>query len=186
MSDEQEQPQTSEPISEEAEFEPQDSEEPSYQEVIDDLKRQCAELEDLHKRSLADYQNLVRRTRQEHEQMRQQSTESVINSLLPVLDNCHYALQTLRASDPDQMDRDQLLNSFQMMFDGLLKTLESHGLRFLRPQRGDDFDPDVHQATARSSDPELEPGKIVELLSPGYCLHDKVLKPAQVTVTGEG
>jgi molecular chaperone GrpE len=143
---------------------------------VDELEKKCAQLEDQLKRSLADYQNLLRRTQQEREQMRLYAVEPAIQVLIPTLDNFYYALKSFN----NPIEADQLKSSVRMIWDGLLRSLEQIGFKYLDPA-GEMFDPVQHEAVTQA--PSEQPvGTIVEVFRPGYALRDRVLKPAQVAV----
>lgn len=140
------------------------------------LEQKCAQLEDQLRRSMADYQNLLRRTQQEREQMRLYAAEPALLALIPTLDNFYYALKSFSV----MAETEQIINSVKMIWNGLLASLEGIGFKCIDPV-GQTFDPTSHEAVTQlpSDAPE---GTIVEVFRPGYALRDKVLKPAQVAV----
>jgi molecular chaperone GrpE len=141
-----------------------------------ELEQKCAQLEDQLRRSVADYQNLLRRTQQEREQMRLYAAEPAVQALIPALDNFHYALKSFTNTTQSE----QMLSSIKMIWNGLLSSLEQIGLKHIDPN-GQIFDPLSHEVITQvpSDAPE---GTIVEVFRPGYALRDRVLKPAQVAV----
>ncbi|MDX1917706.1 MAG: nucleotide exchange factor GrpE [Candidatus Caenarcaniphilales bacterium] len=148
---------------------------------IDDLsalQEKCNSLEDQLKRSLADYQNLLRRSQNDREQMRLYGSESTLTLLIPTLDNFYYALKSFQSADPDS---ENLINSFRMIWTCLLKSLEEIGFKYLEPQTGEPFNPQFHDAVNKLES-DLPEGAIAEIYRPGYALHDRVLKPVQVAV----
>lgn len=143
----------------------------------EELEKKCFQLEDQLKRSIADYQNLLRRTQQEREQMRLYAAEPVILALIPALDNFYYALKSFNNQSPEG---EQFLSSLKMMWNNLASSLEQIGCKLLDPI-GQNYDPIFHEAVGKlaSNSPE---GTILEVFRPGYVLRDRVLKPAQVVV----
>ena len=77
----------------------------------------------------------------------------------------------------------QLAGGVRIVHDDLVKALAGHGVQRIQPRRGDEFDPNRHQAMLREPAEDLEPNRIVYVLQPGYLMGDLVLRPAKVAVT---
>lgn len=152
---------------------------------VQELENRCFELEDKVKqlddqlkRSIADYQNLLRRSQQEREQMRLYAAEPAIQTLIPALDNFYYALKSLNETSSSE----QLLSSLRMIWGNLLSSLERIGFKLIEGVE-QSFDPMSHEAVTQIPNAEQAEGTILEVFRPGYSLNGKVLKPAQVAVS---
>lgn len=126
------------------------------------------ELEDRLKRTLADYQNLERRIEEERKLLSRLSSVLLVEKFLPVLDNIENAQKHLN----DQ--------GLELVIRQFKEVLASEGIEEIEAE-GKDFDPKYHEAI------ETEPGeidnKITKVLTKGYKIEDKVIKPARVVVT---
>jgi len=154
------------------------SDEPSSNTKLSELEQRCLDLEEQLKRSLADYQNLQRRTQQERELIKIYGTEATLRALLPSFDNFFYAWH----SRNNQQEPLKFIDSLKALWDDTLKSLESIGLTYITPSPGDDFDPNQHEAVAKIPSQDWTEGSIVEVLSPGYMLKDRLLKASQVAI----
>ncbi len=143
---------------------------------ITELEEKNQQLDDQLKRSMADYQNLLRRTQQEREQMRLYAAEPAMLALVPALDNFHYAMKSFS----DASDSNQVFNSMKMIWGNLISTLDSIGFKLI-DKTNIAFDGMSHEAITQI--PAEEEGLVLEIFRPGYSLHGKVLKPAQVGVS---
>ncbi len=142
--------------------------------LLAEWSTRCSQLEDQYKRSLADYQNLLRRSQQDKEQLSLFAAERTVLAILPAIDNFHYALRSLAASEERK--------ALETVLDGLLRSLETVGVSLLSPLVGTSFDPTSQEAIATVPSPE-EAGKVLEVYSPGYSLNGRVLKPVRLCVS---
>ena len=138
---------------------------------------QLAELTDKWLRARAELENVRRAARQDVEAARRFGAAPAITSLLAVLDNFQRALAAPPAAVP--ADFLQGLHFIEQQF---MAVLEEHGVSRVTPEPGQALDPRVHHAVQEEDAPELPPGAIVRVLLPGYRLHDRLLRPAQVVV----
>lgn len=130
------------------------------------LKSQIEDLENSHKRILADYQNQERRHKEQESQIIRMASSSLIEKILLDLDSLQMAQNHLKDK------------GLQMVLDKFASTLSQEGLTPIKTE-GEIFDPltmDCTEVVAGEKD------KVVENVSPGYYLFDKVLRPAKVKV----
>ena len=80
------------------------------------------------------------------------------------------------------MTIEQLIGGVNMIRDELLKALERHDIRLIRPEVGSEFDPNEHQAVMRVETDEQPANTIVAIMQIGYALDETVLRPATVSV----
>jgi molecular chaperone GrpE len=147
----------------------------------------AAELKDRLLRTLAEMENLRKRTEREVTDARLYGVASFARDLLGVADNMRRALDAvspeLRASAEAGVKA--LIDGVELTERELLKALEKNGVRQFSP-RGEKFDPNVHQAMFEVPNPAVPAGSVVEVVAPGYMIGERVLRPAMVGVSKGG
>ncbi len=147
----------------------------------------AAELKDKLLRTLAEMENLRKRTEREVTDARLYSVASFARDMLVVADNMRRALDAvspeMRASAEPGVKA--LIDGVELTERELLKALEKNGIRQFTP-RGEKFDPNFHQAIFEVPDPSVPAGSIVEVVQPGYMIGERVLRPAMVGVSKGG
>ena len=138
---------------------------------------QLRELNDRYLRALADFDNFRKRARQEMEEARRNAAASVIEEVLPVLDNFERALQA--AEESQQLDK--LLEGVRMIRRQMQDILERRGVAPIEAL-GQPFDPNYHEAVARIETADHPEGTVVHEVEKGYKLGDRVLRPTKVAV----
>jgi molecular chaperone GrpE len=128
-------------------------------------------------RERADLENLRKRMARERQDAIRFGGESMVRELLPVVDNLERALRAARAAG----DVQALVQGVDLILKSLLDTLARHGVERVSAQ-GAPFDPSHHEAVAHVESPH-EPNLVIEEHQPGYRLHDRLLRPALVTVS---
>lgn len=123
----------------------------------------------------ADYDNFRRRTRQEKEDFYKYASEQLVVALLPVLDNFDRAL----AAGGESVE--SFKSGVQMIYRQLQDILEADGLTPVQAV-GEQFDPTRHEAVLQAETDEYPDNTVIEEFSRGYCLKDKVIRPAMVKV----
>ncbi len=107
--------------------------------------------------------------------------QKLIDDLLSPLNNLYVAVEAgSKMSDPNVS---AYVKGFQMLTSQIFNTLESHGIKVIEPQIGEIYNPEIHQAQEVVEDPTFQKDRIVKLISRGYKLHDRVLRPAIVIVS---
>lgn len=143
------------------------------------LRAELAELKDRWMRERADLENYKRRATREKQDALRFGSENLLKDLLPVIDNLHRALahaQVGREADP-------ILKGVELVLRGFDEVLERHGVKVV-PARGTPFDPNRHEAISHVES-EHPPNTVIDEHQRGYVLHDRLLRPALVTV-GKG
>jgi molecular chaperone GrpE len=145
------------------------------------LEAELAEHKDRLLRALAEAENTRRRAQREREDAAKYAVSGFAKDLLSAADNLRRALDSL----PESKVRDELTRK---LLDGvaatereLLAVFERHGIRRIDP-KGERFDHNFHQAIYEAERSDEPAGAIVEVLQPGYLLHDRLLRPAMVGV----
>ena len=132
-------------------------------------------------RAQADFQNSRKRLQAESDQRAQYANATLIKSLLPVIDNFERAL----AQDPAKSDPATILRGMQIIHDQWLNMLKQQQVQEISPQPGEAFDPNRHEALMHQPS-DFPEGSVVQMLQKGYALHDRTLRPAQVSVSKPG
>jgi len=143
----------------------------------DALKDKIAELEDTTKRQLAEFENFRRRTEKEKATMFDMGAKSVIEKILPVIDNFERGLASVPADEAE----DGFYNGMNMIYKQLLGELDKIGVKQIEA-KGKEFDPNLHNAVMQVQSDELESGTVAEELQKGYTYHDSVVRHAMVSV----
>jgi len=151
------------------------------------LEREHAEMRDRLLRTLAEMENLRKRTEREVTDSRLYGIASFARDVLGVADNMRRALDAVapevRASAEAGVKA--LVEGVELTERELLKALDKNGVRQFTPQ-GERFDPNVHQAMFEVPDPSVSAGSIVQVVQPGYMIGERVLRPALVGVSKGG
>ena len=151
------------------------------------LVKEAAELKDRHLRTLAEMENLRRRTEREVADARTYGIANFARDILAVADNMDRALQALDAEIREKAEPGvkALLDGVELTERELIKVMEKHGIAKLEPQ-GQKFDPNLHQAMFELPDPSVPAGTVVQVVQPGYTIGERVLRPALVGVSKGG
>jgi len=131
-------------------------------------------------RALAEVENTRRRADRQVQEARAYAIDRFANDLLPIADTLYRAVAAAPRDDLDEGFRN-LLTGVELTERQLIEAFARHGLRRVG-ERGEAFDPNLHQAVAQA--PSDQPaGKIAEVLQPGYVLGDRTLRAAMVLVS---
>jgi molecular chaperone GrpE len=151
------------------------------------LDRELADTKDRLLRTLAEMENLRRRTEREVADARIYGITVFARDILNVADNMHRAMQALdeelRAKADDGMKA--LLDGVELTERELMNVLEKHGVKRIEPL-GQKFDPNRHQAMYEVEDASVPAGSIVQVVQAGYLIGERVLRPALVAVSKGG
>jgi molecular chaperone GrpE len=147
----------------------------------------AAELKDRLLRTLAEMENLRKRTEREVADSRLYGIASFARDMLGVADNMRRALdaispETRQSAEPGVK---ALIDGVELTERELIKALDKNGVRQFSP-RGEKFDPNVHQAMFEVPNPSIPAGSVVEVVQPGYMIGERVLRPALVGVSKGG
>jgi len=147
----------------------------------------AAELKDRLLRTLADMDNMRKRTAREVADAQLRGITSFAQDMLGVADNMRRALDAVspEARHGAQAAVTALIDGIELTERELLKALEKNGVRQFAPQ-GEKFDPNLHQAIFEVPDASVPAGSVVQVVQPGYMIGDRVLRPAMVGVSKGG
>jgi molecular chaperone GrpE len=143
----------------------------------------AADFKDRLLRTLAEMENLRKRTEREVADARVYGVAGFARDVLAVADNMHRALGTIEAELREHADGKMtaLIEGVELTERELMKVLEKHGVKKFSPE-GEKFDPNVHQAMYEVETTDLPPGHVAQVIQAGYMLGDRVLRPALVAV----
>ncbi|MGU3666318.1 nucleotide exchange factor GrpE [Methylobacterium sp. A49B] len=145
------------------------------------------ELKDRMLRTLAEMENLRRRTEREVADARAYAVTNFARDVLNVADNIRRALDSVPADAKATADGalKGLIDGIELTERDLAKTLERHGVKIVEPE-GQKFDPNRHQAMFEVPNPEVPAGTVVQVVQAGYVIGERVLRPALVGVAKGG
>src|SRR2546421_3627483 len=147
----------------------------SVEEQLAEAQAQVGQQRDAMLRALADAENARKRYQAEAANSQKYAIERFAEALLPVIDSLEAALANKDSS------RDALRDGVQLTLRQLTQALEKARVSAIAPVPGERFDPHRHQAMA-AVESDSEPNTVVATMQKGYQLHDRVLRPALVTV----
>jgi molecular chaperone GrpE len=149
-----------------------------------EAQREAADYRDKLLRTLAEMENLRKRTEREIADARAYGITGFARDVLAVADNMHRALETIDPELRESADAKvkSLIEGVELTERELLKTLEKHGVKKFSPE-GQKFDPNVHQAMFEMEHPELPPGHVAQVMQAGYMIGERVLRPAMVGIS---
>ena len=150
-----------------------------------ELEAELAEYKDRLLRALAETENVRRRAQREREDASKYAIAGFAKDLLSAADNLRRALESLPESEAKDERTRSLLAGVAATERELLGVFERYGIKRIDP-RGEAFDHNFHQAIFEAERPDQPSGSVVEVLQPGYVLHDRLLRPAMVGVAKGG
>ena len=143
----------------------------------DALKEKVDELEDRVKRQMAEFDNFRKRSEKEKTAMFETGARSVIEKILPVVDNFERGL----ASVPEEEKDGGFAQGMEMIYKQLLTELDKLEVKPI-PAVGEEFNPDFHNAVMQVESDEYESGVIAQELLKGYTYRDTVVRHSMVAV----
>ncbi|MDE6489895.1 MAG: nucleotide exchange factor GrpE [Muribaculaceae bacterium] len=127
---------------------------------------------------MAEFDNFRKRTLKEKAELIRNGAENAMKGLLPIIDDFERGLDAMK----DSSDADAVKEGMTLIYNKFVKYLNQNGVKVM-DSTGADFDPDHHEAIALVPvDDEALKGKVIDTVSKGYMLNDKVLRHAKVAV----
>jgi len=143
----------------------------------DAAKEKIAELEDKVLRQMAEFENFRKRTGKEKQEMFETGAKSVIEKILPVIDNFERGFATVEPAD----EEDAFVNGMRMIYKQLMTELENIGVKPIEAV-GKEFDPNFHNAVMQMASEEYESGIVAQEFIKGYTYRDSVVRHSMVAV----
>jgi molecular chaperone GrpE len=161
--------------------------EPSLEEALLAARAEAEQYKDQALRALAESENVRRRLQREREDTQRYAVADFAKEILPVVDNLRRALDAIPA-DARASDKflESLASGVEMTERQLLAAFERFKLAKIEPRPGERFDAARHQAMFEVPDSGHPSGSVVQVVQPGYMLHDRLLRPALVGVAKAG
>ena len=142
------------------------------------FKQKIEELEDRVKRQMAEFENFRKRTEKEKAAMYEVGAKSVIEKILPVVDNFERGLGSI----PEEERGGAFAEGMNMIYKQLVGELDKLGVKPIEAL-GKEFNPEFHNAVMQVASEEYESGVIAQELQKGYTYHDVVVRHSMVAVT---
>jgi len=152
---------------------------------LQQIEAELNETKDQLLRALAETENVRRRMQRERDDTQKYAVAGFAKDLLSAADNLRRAIEALSEAEVTDPLTRSMLDGVAATERELLGAFERHGLRRIDP-KGERFDHNLHQAIFEAERPDAAPGTVVEVLQPGYVLHDRLLRPAMVGVAKAG
>ena len=153
----------------------------AYAEEIEALRAERDEMRDRFMRALADAENSRKRGERDRREAEQYGGSKLARDMLPVYDNLKRALDA--AGEETREAAKGLIEGVELTMKELISVLGKHGVQPIAPKAGDRFDPQLHQAMFEAPVPGTKAGDIIEVMTEGFILHERLLRPAQVGVS---
>ncbi len=143
----------------------------------EEMKERIADLEDKVRRQMAEFDNFRKRTEKEKSAMFETGARSVIEKILPVVDNFERGLSTM----PEEEKGGAFAQGMEMIYKQLQKELEDMGVKPIEAL-GQEFNPELHSAVSQVETDEYESGVVAQELQKGYMYRDTVVRHSMVAV----
>jgi molecular chaperone GrpE len=141
-------------------------------------EEQVAQLKDQLLRALAETENVRRRSQRDLEDVRRYAVADMARDLLTLADNLDLALTSARQAG---IGAGPLVDGVELTQRQFLQVIAKHGIRPIEAD-GQKLDPNLHQAVMQVETADAEPGTVVGVMQVGYLIHDRLLRPAMVSV----
>ena len=141
------------------------------------MQAKIDELEDRVKRQMAEFENFRKRTEKEKAMMFETGAKSVIDKILPVVDNFERGLATV----PEDDENSAFANGMKMIYKQMMDELDKLGVKPIEAV-GQEFDPNFHNAVMQVESEEYESGVVAQELLKGYMYHESVVRHSMVAV----
>jgi molecular chaperone GrpE len=148
------------------------------QAALDAAREDAAQFKDRWVRERADLENLKRRAARDRQEAIRYGAEHLVRDLLPIVDDLERAVAAARAAGGGEA----VAAGVELVLRSLTDVLVRHGVSRVAAA-GERFDPTVHEAVSHVEHPEVDAGVVVEEHRGGYLLHDRLVRPAMVTVS---
>merc|ERR1711991_101901 len=148
----------------------------------DDTENEIKVLKDQLLRSLAENENLRKRTAKEIEQIKKYGHISLLRDFLNVVDNMERAVKSSTSENQTESGMKNLIDGIEIVFKEMKSLLDKNQIKKIEPLH-EKFDYNFHQAMFEAPSSDYEEGLIIEVIQPGYVLYDRLIRPAMVGVS---
>ena len=161
--------------------EPEDVETTAHADELEALRAERDEMRDKLMRVLAEAENSRKRAERDRKEAEMYGSTRLARDLLPVFDNLRRALQSI--PEESRAASAALIEGVDLTLRELTNVMTKHGVTPISPSIGDPFDPQLHQAMFEAALPGTKAGQIIQVMTEGFLLHERLLRPAQVGVS---
>ena len=148
---------------------------------LDALRAERDDLKDRWMRALADAENARKRGDRDRREAENYGGSKLARDLLPVYDNLKRGLEA--ATDDQREVSAALIEGVELTMREVVNVFKKHGIEPISPEIGERFDPQNHEAMFEAPVPGTKAGDIIQVMTEGFMLHDRLLRPAQVGVS---
>ena len=148
---------------------------------LDALRAERDDLKDKWMRALADAVNARKRGDRDRREAENYGGSKLARDLLPVYDNLKRGLEA--ATDDQREVSAALIEGVELTMREVVNVFKKHGIEPIAPEIGERFDPQNHEAMFEAPVPGTKAGDIIQVMTEGFMLHDRLLRPAQVGVS---
>ena len=148
---------------------------------LEALRTERDEMRDKFMRALADAENSRKRADRDRKEAEMYGSTRLARDLLPVYDNLNRAIQAI--PDESREASAALIEGVELTLRELTNVMAKHGMTTISPAVGEMFDPQNHQAMFEAPLPGTKAGQIIQVMTEGFLLYDRLLRPAQVGVS---
>ena len=148
---------------------------------LDALRAERDDLKDKWMRALADAENARKRGDRDRREAENYGGSKLARDLLPVYDNLKRSLEA--ATDDQREVSAALIEGVELTMREVVNVFKKHGIEPISPEIGERFDPQNHEAMFEAPVPGTKAGDIIQVMTEGFMLHDRLLRPAQVGVS---
>ena len=148
---------------------------------VEVLRAERDDMRDRFMRALAEAENVRKRADRDRREAEQYGGSRLARDLLPVFDNLARALDS--ATEESRAAAGPLIEGVELTLRELTSVLGRHGVEPIAPEVGERFDPQRHQAMFEAPVPDTRAGDVIQVMTQGFMLHDRLLRPAQVGVS---
>ena len=148
--------------------------EPGFDE-LEALRAERDDMRDRFMRALADTENVRKRGERDRREAEQYGATKLARDLLPVYDNLKRAIDAV--GEEQRAAASAVIEGIELTMRELITVLTRHGVTPIVPQAGEVFDPQMHQAMFEAPLPGTKAGDIIQVMTEGFLLHDRLLRP---------
>jgi len=148
---------------------------------LDALRAERDDLKDKWMRALADAENARKRGDRDRREAENYGGSKLARDLLPVYDNLKRGLEA--ATDDQREVSAALIEGVELTMREIVNVFKKHGIEPISPEIGERFDPQNHEAMFEAPVPGTKAGDIIQVMTEGFMLHERLLRPAQVGVS---
>ena len=147
---------------------------------IEELENEVSDMKDKYMRAMAEAENIRKRTAKEKIDGIKRANKDLLLSLLTFMDNFERAL---KAGEQDaNIQGTEYYKGIELIHKQFIDFMHDHGVSEIELEKGDEFDPNLHEALTMMEVPDIDKEQVVEIYAKGYKLNDELLRTAKVVV----